>query len=284
MLAALHYALSLTLAGLLLVSASAVSEGERALSRMESAEEKTDTMVKSWLEDLSFGLYSGASEKAQARARVEAAAGYHRGRVNLCAWALMCLTVLFLARLAIDWRRHVTNAQDRFVLHLHGVAGVCLLVGLFAPMLTIVAQREVAVLGRVVLQFESKSILSTVFSLFTAGSTFTAGLLFLFSVVVPVAKLGVSLLALKARSPGARDICVRFLRMVGKWSMTDVFVVAVLLAFLATGEGKHTDARLGPGLYFFAVYGLLSMAGGLLLARTVAGTREPPSRPEVPTA
>ena len=41
--------------------------------------------------------------------------------------------------------------------------------------------------------------------------------------------------------------------------MTDVFVVAILLAFLANKSNELTDARLGPGLYFFAAYGLLSM-------------------------
>ena len=44
------------------------------------------------------------------------------------------------------------------------------------------------------------------------------------------------------------------------------------LEMRAAGHDKLTDAHLGPGLYFFAGYGLLSMSAGLLLAR--AG-REP---------
>jgi len=74
--------------------------------------------------------------------------------------------------------------------------------------------------------------------------------------------------------PRQRSVMYRFTEFIGKWSMTDVFVVAVLLAFLATSGNGLTDARLGPGLYFFAAYGLLTLAGSLLLARA-AGDPEP---------
>ena len=49
--------------------------------------------------------------------------------------------------------------------------------------------------------------------------------------------------------------------------MTDVFVVAVLLAFLAARTEQLTDAKLGTGLYFFAAYGVLSLAAGQLMIR-----------------
>lgn len=274
LLPAVYYALALALAALLLASASLVSDGERALSRLESPEEKTDTLVKDWAERLTFGLYGGASEKARARARLEQQAGYHRERVAASSLALAVLSGAFVLALLVPVRRGRPGARRELALHLQGVAAMCLLVGLAAPMLTVVAQREMAVLGTVVLQFETKSILDTVGDLYARGSVLVAALLALFSVVVPVAKLLVSLLALLAPGERAQRTCVGFVRAVGKWSMTDVFVVAVLLAFLATSGNGLTDARLGPGLYFFAAYGLLTLAGSLLLARA-AGDPEP---------
>lgn len=266
-LCTLYYALAAAAAVLLLSSASLVTEGERAMSRMETPEEKTDTLVKNWMERLSFGFYTGASDKALERKRLEREAGYHRGRVSAAGAGMAGISVAFLLWFWIPVRRGRPGARRALALHLHGVAAVCLAIGLTAPMLTVVAQREVALLGNVVLQFETKSILGTVRDLYVGGSRFVATLLALFSIAVPVAKLLLSLLSLVAPGDRLRSACLGFVRAMGKWSMTDVFVVAVLLAFLASAGNALTDARLGPGLYFFAAYGLLSIVGGMLLAR-----------------
>jgi hypothetical protein len=262
---ALYYIAAFVLAASLLQSAARVSDGERALSRLDTPEERTDTLVKGWMESLSLGLYTGASDKERVRNGIVAAADHERERVVIAAVGIALLSFAFLVWAAAVGRRRGPHARRRLALHLHGVAAVCLVVGLAAPMLTVVAQREVAVLGTVVLQFETKSILGTVRHLLAGGGVFVGTLLALFSVLVPCAKLGVSVVALLARGDAIRHRCARLVRAIGKWSMTDVFVVAVLLAFLASGQGGLTDARLGPGLYFFAAYGLLSLAGGLLL-------------------
>jgi hypothetical protein len=264
-MSALYYIAALVLAASLLQSAARVAEGERALSRLDTPEERTDSLVKGWMENLSLGLYTGASDKQRLRDGIAGAAEVQRDRVLFAAVGIAVLSGAFLAWTAVVRPRGDPAAPRRLALHLHGVAAVCLVVGLAAPMLTVVAQREVAVLGTVVLQFETKSILGTVRDLLAGGGVFVGVLLALFSVLVPAAKLAVSVLALLARGGTTRHACTRFVRAIGKWSMTDVFVVAVLLAFLASGQGGLTDARLGPGLYFFAAYGLLSLTGGLLL-------------------
>jgi len=48
------------------------------------------------------------------------------------------------------------------------------------------------------------------------------------------------------------------LAALGRWSLTDVFVVAVLVAFLAADKARASTAELGLGLYFFAGYCALS--------------------------
>ena len=90
-------------------------------------------------------------------------------------------------------------------------------------------------------------------------------LLLLFSVLLPVSKIVPSLIALQLGHSQTRRASVRLVKAIGRWSMTDVFVVAVLLAFLTADTAQLTDATLGPGLYFFAGYGLLSIAAGQLM-------------------
>jgi uncharacterized paraquat-inducible protein A len=70
-----------------------------------------------------------------------------------------------------------------------------------------------------------------------------------------------------------------FLEYGGKWSMADVFVVAVFLAFLAFSNmqvGIPTESRVLIGLYFFLGYCLLSLLAGYWLSR-FAGTKAMPS-------
>ena len=57
----------------------------------------------------------------------------------------------------------------------------------------------------------------------------------------------------------ARDRAVQLVHVVGRWSMADVFVVAVLLAMLALGSDPATRAMTGPGLYFFAGYCVVAL-------------------------
>jgi len=68
---------------------------------------------------------------------------------------------------------------------------------------------------------------------------------------------------------------------IGKWSMTDVFVVAVLLAFLASGPGGLTRASLGVGLYFFAGYAIASQVAGHLLVHSTPPPAAVPTTEEL---
>jgi len=91
-----------------------------------------------------------------------------------------------------------------------------------------------------------------------------------------VLKILLSLIALELGHTPTRRHSVMLVKAIGRWSMTDVFVVAVLLAFLTADTAQLTDATLGPGLYFFAGYGLLSIAAGQLMIG-YEGNSAPPS-------
>jgi hypothetical protein len=266
----LYYIVSLALALVLIFSAGTVSETYRTASRYETASEQADTKLKTALEWMTLGIYEGAGEKAGKVDYLMEIAAYHQRRVRWSTWLLFGLAVFFLTLKAIQAVGERDAPHRGLAGHLLGVSAVFLLVGLLAPMLTIVAQQEVALLGRVVLQYESKSIVGTAERLASAGNLAIAGLLFLFSAVIPVFKLLLSFVALSGAGDGLRRAALHTIRFIGKWSMTDVFVVAILLAFFSTESKSFTDASVGPGLYFFAGYGLLSLLGGQVLLRDSA--------------
>lgn len=162
---------------------------------------------------------------------------------------------------------YIASLAIALALHLLGVSAIFLLVGIVAPMLTVAAQTEVTLLGEEVFQYESRSIIGTARHLASGGNLLVALLLFVFSVLIPVAKLLLSFFALSKIKESSKRFAVRSIRLIGKWSMTDVFVIVILLAFLSTESKTFTDASLGPGLYFFAGYGLLSLLGGQVLIK-----------------
>ncbi len=263
----LYYITSVAVALVLIFSAATVSDAYQAASRYETASERADTKLKRTLEWLSLGLYKGASEKVEKVESLNEIAAFHQRRVEWSGWLLLGLSLAFLTFKSTQARRSAQSSLRALALHLIGVSAIFLLVGVVAPMLTVVAQTEVTLLGEVVFQHETRSIIGTVHHLASGENLLVAALLFLFSVLIPVAKLLLSLVAAGGFTKPLKRFAVNSIRLIGKWSMTDVFVVAVLLAFLSTESKTFTDASLGPGLYFFAGYGLLSMIGGQVLIR-----------------
>ena len=53
----------------------------------------------------------------------------------------------------------------------------------------------------------------------------------------------------------------KFVGLIGKWSMADVFVVGVFLAFLATKNNEAINAELEIGFYYFTAYCIVSIIG-----------------------
>ena len=260
-----YYIVALALAVFIIVNANDASRAYASVSAHESVSAKADRALREALEGLTFGLYGGGSVLAEQLADAVDVARYHTVRANGAGWLLLALSVAFLAIVVARERRGLRSRSAVIVRHLFGVSSVFLLIGLLAPILTVVIHEEVALLGRVVLQYESKGIITTIHKLFVVGNYFIASLLLLFSVILPVLKILLSLVALAVPAPSTHRLSVTLIKGIGRWSMTDVFVVGVLLAFLTADTAQLTDATLGPGLYFFAGYGLLSIAAGQMM-------------------
>lgn len=101
-----------------------------------------------------------------------------------------------------------------------------------------------------------------VYDLLVAKELLVGGALFLFSCVAPGVKLGVtSSLVFGSPSEIQRASRLQWLHVVERWSMADVFVVALLVAYLKA-DALHFAFSAGPGLYFYtasAVLGALAV-------------------------
>ena len=149
-------------------------------------------------------------------------------------------------------------------------ATLVLAVGLTVPVVTF----------RTGLAHDSFSVVGGILDLMREGDVFLAGLVFVFSVVFPVVKLALLQHALHGPiSSERRARLVHALERLGRWSMLDVFVIAILIG--AMHLGILSEAYAEPGIYVFAVGILLAMAATravlALLRERNASRRIPPA-------
>ncbi len=125
---------------------------------------------------------------------------------------------------------------------------------------------------------QTRSIVGSVRQLYQVGSPIPATLILLFSVIVPFGKA--ALVAWAAFMPVGtrRRRTLAFVEAIAKWSMADVFVVALFIVFLAaqaTGRPAGGEApglvaftaQFGPGFYWFAAYCVFSLASQQITVR-----------------
>lgn len=110
---------------------------------------------------------------------------------------------------------------------------------------------------------ENDTILSGVIYLWTSGSPPLAVILFMASIVIPVAKLlslTYLLVSVHRRSrwaPRERTKLYRVLEFVGRWSMIDVYVAAMLTALVQFGS--LMTINVGTGAIAFGAVVVLTM-------------------------
>lgn len=119
-----------------------------------------------------------------------------------------------------------------------------------------------------VLQHGVRSIFSVITGLFSSGHWIIGILITTFSIVTPLIKTSLTFVATATTSSSLNAKIAKFLHIIGKWSMADVFVAAVLLACFALKSQEATKAIPCRGLDYFIGYCLLSMITTLLLANS----------------
>ena len=129
--------------------------------------------------------------------------------------------------------------------------------GLSQPALTIVA--SIPIFNKPTEIFrQTQNVVQAVKSLYETGNYFVAGLILLFSIIVPFIKAALIGLILTMKAPGSRYRVYLFTRSISKWAMADVFAVGVFIAFMASKAIDNLDAIMGSGFYYFVGYCLVS--------------------------
>ncbi|MFT5234826.1 MAG: hypothetical protein ACI90A_000188 [Shewanella sp.] len=129
--------------------------------------------------------------------------------------------------------------------------------------------------GEVEVFQKTRSIWGTVEELFKSGNAPVAALVMLFSIIIPVLKLCLMLLQQLPIRASSRQSITLFTAMISKWSMADVFVVALIVTYMAgnasagMGELLKTTAKFEVGFYFFSAYCLFSIFSAYLVKARV---------------
>lgn len=232
---------------------------------------QTGLYGKAFLETVTFGLYDGASKDLDALKAHQAAAA-QMNRVTMGAMIGFAVVTSLLIGLAIVGQYQQPPAQTWRALSAHVLAVTALLfvLGVSTPIMTIWVTKDIPVVGSILFQSTTKGILSTIASLFQSQNTAIALLLIIFSLGIPLLKLGLSSIVVFRQAAPPRLVAV--LQAIGKWSMADVLVVAILVAFFSTvnqGSDQFTHAQVGIGLYCFAAYCLASMLASVMVGQAV---------------
>ena len=125
--------------------------------------------------------------------------------------------------------------------------------------------------GQLTVYDTTRSIRGTASELARTGNLLVAILIIVFSIVIPSFKLLLQLGAIFIPASALRRPVLALNAALSKWSMADVYVMGLLLAYMAgsaseqMGDMLTMQARLEPGFYYFLGYCLFSIAVGPLL-------------------
>ena len=251
--------------------------GLQAYSQAKKYEESTQILVidkdistqaeyqaKRWAEKLSLGYYE--SDKRLLREEIIRVQKEHQLEAKRYTFYVMgILLVILVSSFLTDLRL--------FTFFGALAALVVLYFGLFTPLLTVTIHKEFEYIGDVILSFESKSLLGSLVKLLESGEIAVALAILLFSILIPLFKtLSLMFVAMVVESKFAHGI-VRFFKSIGKWSMLDVFVVAVLLVYLTSSGSDVSHAEIQVGLYFFLAYVIVSMLVSLSADKMLSSSR-----------
>jgi len=131
-----------------------------------------------------------------------------------------------------------------------------------------------------VVQHQVRGIAAIIWELFTGGHWIVGGFLLLFSIVTPLTKAVLTYVVTASSNKDLNYKIGQFLHTIGKWSMADVFVAAILLALYALKFQEATKSIPCLGLYYFIGYCLLSLTTTQLLvfSDAVAGNEKKKKR------
>lgn len=175
-------------------------------------------------------------------------------------WASCC------AYLSLSLWVNKENAAIALIFILTVLSTVFFAVGISAPAILIaVFSPKMNDLPSFVLHDDVRSVVGVIANLYQSNNWFVGLCLTICSLIIPLIKAITIFLAVGTHSSSLRKKIGRFLHLLSKWSMVDVFVAAIILATFALRSQPGTQVQLIDGFYYFFGYCLLSLIAGTLL-------------------
>lgn len=131
--------------------------------------------------------------------------------------------------------------------------------------------------GKIDAYQKTRSISGTIEDLYQSNNVLVAFLVALFSIVIPVSKLLMLLTAVLIKSIAKQSKLIHINSFLSKWSMADVFVITIIVTYMAA----HATSAAGPtgqtllqfssqfeiGFYYFCAYCLFSIASAQMVSK-----------------
>ena len=134
------------------------------------------------------------------------------------------------------------HPRHRYIGWLLWAALILLIIGLFAPMMT---------LKKFLFLKDEVSIYTGLIGLFDEGEYALFAIILIFSICFPLAKIfSLAYVWYVESPPERRKTLLHRIEALGRWSMLDVFVVALLVVTIKLGV--FADVEVHAGIYFFA--------------------------------
>jgi paraquat-inducible protein A len=103
----------------------------------------------------------------------------------------------------------------------------------------------------------SATIWGGIVDLANSGSWFIAIVVFLASLLIPLLKLLIlfylAFTAHRKKHPAFKTKLYHFVEAIGRWSMLDIFLLAVLVALMKLGKFTTVEPEIGSGLFLLVV-------------------------------
>lgn len=213
---------------------------------------------KKILETITFSLYDGYTESVnEIKALKQKSEKYDN---NAFRFTKAFIGIVLLSLVLFFIGKHIV-----LLLGLISLSVIALVTGWFSPILEITAYQDIPMLGNTIFQYESKSIISALEKIYSQQQYMIAVIILLFTVITPIIKTIVMLTICLRKKLHLSSKRIKFLSLIGKWSMLDVFVVAIIVTYFSMKSTGQTDANLQIGVYYFSLYVILSMICTLIL-------------------
>jgi paraquat-inducible protein A len=165
---------------------------------------------------------------------------------------------IFSAIIAFSLLSFFLVSKSFFIIYIHLSSLIALVYGLISPIFLIFIHKNFGS-GDIVLQFESNTIISSIQKLFEQDNYLVGGIILFFSIIFPLAKTILLILFNVLKNNKTLSKLNHILASLGKWSMSDVFVLSIFLVYLSPSKNSVVEAELEFGFYLFFSYVVLSI-------------------------